>query len=323
MTANDMLNSIGDTKFNDDNKIRRGRGRPTKNAISDKQLNMKKNVEQSVCLYLKITEDDIKEFRNKGISYVDIINELNDNECNDLRQSQEKIKKLELLLLECKRKLSEKDEIIKQLTPMFQTEEIKYYPEGINIVDIKNIPIIPENTMTWCLWDGHPFECLPTYLPISFINDTYIKMGEQNSILFCSFNCACAYNYNLKDDKMWERYQLLCKYYFDINKKEIKSIANVQITPAGSKEMINSFGGPMSIEQFRLGSKIVGRSYQTMIPPFVSSPYFFKEITTHKTKNIHASYMINNHPNSRNGFQRKKPPLNKQSKTIEDFSEII
>ena len=45
----------------------------------------------------------------------------------------------------------------------------------------------------------------------------FVKMGNSESVLFCSFNCACSYNLSLNDTEIDERYRLLKLLYYKIN----------------------------------------------------------------------------------------------------------
>ncbi len=53
----------------------------------------------------------------------------------------------------------------------------------------------------------------------------------------------------------------------------------------------------MTIEEYRLKSKIVEKEYHKFIPPFVPSNYLIEEVTKHD-RMINSSFLVNNHPNS-------------------------
>ena len=60
---------------------------------------------------------------------------------------------------------------------------------------------------------------------------------------FCCPECACAFNFNeLNDEYVWDRYSLLNYLYNDSKSK---------ISMAPSRLVLDIFGGPLSIKEFR------------------------------------------------------------------------
>ena len=113
--------------------------------------------------------------------------------------------------------------MLSDITPTFNTE-IKFYPLGISVEDMNGEKINIEETNIHCLNDGCKFDTLPVYLPVAYNDGVFTKMGNKNSMVFCSFNCACSYNMKLNDNYTDERNRLLKYYYYNINKKNIKNI---------------------------------------------------------------------------------------------------
>ena len=138
---------------------------------------------------------------------------------------------------------------------------------------------------------------------------------------FCSFNCVGAYNLSLNDDKVWNRYSLLKLMYYMINKNKIISISDIEINIAGPKELLKKYGGPMTIDEYRKNSKILGREYHKLIPPFIPVNSGFEEITNSKINaNIpNLSTLMNSNKNSDNTIKRIKPLNNSASKQIDNF----
>ena len=66
----------------------------------------------------------------------------------------------------------------------------------------------------------------------------------------------------------------------------------------------------MTIEEYRTNFKILGKEYQTMTPPFISSPHYVKATTISRTD---TNWIINNNPNSTKNMLKKK-----SSKSITD-----
>lgn len=227
------------------------------------------------------------------------------------------IKKLKLENDELKKYLSE-------IAPMYFTE-VKLYPVELKLFDVHNNVLIPKKTNICCWWCTYQFDSLPTYLPEKYSNNSFHVTG-----CFCSFNCAGAYNLNLADSKTWERYSLLKLLYYMINRDKSLSITDVEINISGPKELLEKFGGPMTIDEYRKNAKILGREYHCLIPPFIPNSMAFEEVTNYeKTKNLN---ILNS--NSKNEMFRKMkannlivtsgtnlPPSNPNSvsKHIDDF----
>ncbi len=106
-----------------------------------------------------------------------------------------------------------------------------------------------------------------------------------------------------------------------INKNKINSISDVEINIAGPKELLNKYGGPMTIDEYRKNSKILGREYHKLIPPFIPVNTGFEEITNSKNNsNIpNLSSIMNSNKNSDNIIKRSKPLNNSASKQIDFF----
>ena len=60
---------------------------------------------------------------------------------------------------------------------------------------------------------------------------------------FCSPSCACAYNIDVNDHKLWERNSLILKLYNELTDNNID-----KIYPAPPKQILESFGGNINIE---------------------------------------------------------------------------
>jgi hypothetical protein len=69
----------------------------------------------------------------------------------------------------------------------------------------------------------------------------------------------------------------------DIKKQKISKddILNETI----SNEILKKYGKLMTIEEYKNNFKIMEKEYKTMIPPFISSPSYVKEITISKPSN--------------------------------------
>ena len=187
------------------------------------------------------------------------------------------------------KRLKEENEQLKkyliEITPMYFTE-VKTYPSNLKIYTMEGEKFIPQKTNIPCWWCTYNFDWLPVGLPEYYHNSMFHVRG-----CFCSFNCMASYNLNINDTRVWDRYSLMKLLYYYINKDKITSVADIVINPAGPKELLEKYGGSMTIEEYRKNSKIIGKEYHTLIPPFFPIGTGFEECTTSKTNaktmNIH------------------------------------
>jgi hypothetical protein len=225
------------------------------------------------------------------------------------------MKQVGLVIKKLKEENDELKKYLTEITPMYFTE-VKVYPIDLKLFDLSNNILIPVKTNICCWWCTYNFDNLPTYLPEKYSNNTFYVSG-----CFCSFNCAGAYNLNLSDNKIWERYSLLKQLYYFINKEKILSINDIEINISGPKELLEKFGGPMKIDEYRKNSKILGREYHKLIPPFLPNNYGFEEVTNSKTnKNINLNSILNSNCKNDNIIIKRNKPLNNiASKLIETY----
>lgn len=238
-----------------------------------------------------------------------------DNNLSNILDNNQHIKQLCLAIKKLKDENVELKKFITDITPMYFTE-VKIYPCDLNLFDTNQNKFIPKKTDLCCWWCTCQFDTLPTYLPEKYSENNFYVSG-----CFCSFNCAGAYNLSLADNKVWDRYSLLKLMYYMINKNKINSIADIDINIAGPKELLDKYGGPMTIEEYRKNSKILGREYHKLIPPFIPVSSGFEEITNSKiNSNVpNLSSIMNSGKNSDNLIKRSKPLNNSASKQIDYF----
>jgi len=118
----------------------------------------------------------------------------------------------------------------------------------------KKYNLMPDETNCKCFWCLHNFINKVYSLPIKYNNNKFEMFGN-----FCSPQCVVAYNFNMNDENSYERYSYINYIYNN----------GYKIYSAPSRESLNCFGGPLSIEQFRL---IVDNNYDTniLLPPLIS-----------------------------------------------------
>jgi len=119
----------------------------------------------------------------------------------------------------------------------------------------KKYNVMPDETKYKCFWCLHNFINKVYSLPIKYYNNKFEMFGN-----FCSPQCVVAYNFNnINDENAYERYSYINFIYNN----------GYKIYSAPSRESLNYFGGPLSIEQFRT---IVDNNYNTniLLPPLIS-----------------------------------------------------
>jgi hypothetical protein len=105
----------------------------------------------------------------------------------------------------------------------------------------------PLNTTVHCHWCCHKFDSTPIGLPI--------KMSHDHELFhvigcFCSFECACAYNFDSREstNERLSRFTLLNNLATRVGTER------VPVKPAPPRYTLDMFGGFMTIEQFRAKS---------------------------------------------------------------------
>jgi hypothetical protein len=333
MNAQEILNSIDLNKINLQEKKKRGRPKKNSQLISTipkikNTSNYDEEIEDEIILHLPLLKSDIASF-NLNKYNIDEDNE-NDEEYEDNEEDEDnnksdneyisndiRLKQFGLIIRKFKEENDELKKYLTEITPMYFTE-IRKYSIDLKLFDLSNNQLIPKKTNICCWWCTYQFDTLPTYLPEKYSKDQFYVSG-----CFCSFNCAGAYNLNLNDNRIWERYSLLKQLYYIINKDKIISMADIEINVAGPKELLEKYGGPMKIEDYRKNSKILGREYHPLIPPFVPQPLAFEEATNSKIsgKNVNINNILNLHKNDNIIVKRSKPVNNIVSQHIDKYIE--
>lgn len=334
--SEDILNMVDTDKILNDTKKKRGRPKKNNQYNLTNMPKIKLSVNEfhnyeddEIILHLPISKSDILSLKNNDKTLEDLnekivnlsVNE-NKNETNDefdenLELSYYYAKQYNSIIKKLKEDNNKLINFLEEITPMYNTE-VKFYPINLNLFELNNSKLIPKKTNIACWWCTYQFDNLPTFLPEKIHNGDFYVQG-----CFCSFNCTAAYNLNMNDTKLWERYSLLKQLYYLINKDIIKSIVDIEINIAGPKELLEKYGGMMTIEEYRKNSKILGREYKKLIPPFIPSSYGFEETTISKisTKNINVNNILNSKSKSENVIKRTKPITNIASSTIDEYIE--
>ena len=351
INSQDILDAIDLNKINQ--VVKKKRGRPKKKELMMSSNSKSKSTtnkelydveDEEIILHLplskadlaKIDTDDLDDIlnnnntnNNNGFTQTsDSVNNLsttenetetekdnNQNNLTNMISDNQYVKQLCLAIKKLKDENIELKKYITEITPMYFTD-VKVYPCDLNLFDTQQNKLIPTKTDLCCWWCTCEFTNLPTYLPEKYSENNFYVSG-----CFCSFNCAGAYNLSLGDNQVWNRYSLLKLMYYMINKNKINSIGDIDINIAGPKELLKKYGGPMTIEEYRKNSKILGREYHKLIPPFIPINTGFEEITNSKlnTNLPNLSNILNSNKNSENIIKRSKPLNNSASKQIDYF----
>ena len=168
----------------------------------------------------------------------------------------------------------------------------------------------PDSTDINCWWCSHQFDDVPVSLPHKYNNGKFSVYG-----VFCSYNCACAYNFADEDsqnDKIWERYSLLNLLY-----KKVHDCKVIKIKMAAPRQTLKKFGGPLSIEEFRRYNKTNEKSYKLVLPPLVSIIPQIEE-TINLDRSIPIDKMKIHKADIAMKLKRNKPLLN-ANKTLESY----
>ena len=178
-------------------------------------------------------------------------------------------------ITDLKKIIAEKDELIASLKEISNTtESVKDDDTSCGSkIHMLNTPfeknkdgtiIVPEKTDKVCLFCTYEINGKPYFLPENFINGKFSVVGW----VFCSENCACAYNLNLNDSKINERYGLL---------KLLYNIDTDKIIPAPPIRMLQKFGGSMNIKEYRDASKILKKDFIVINYPMTFIDFTIEE----------------------------------------------
>lgn len=113
-----------------------------------------------------------------------------------------------------------------------------------------------------CYWCCHEIGAFKYGMPVSY--DTMHQSFNQYG-LFCSLECASAYNFstNMGSDRMWE-----INTWIQLMAKKLGIETPIRAAP--SRYLLQMFGGPMRIEDFRNCHKSLYRAYVMNIPPMIN-----------------------------------------------------
>lgn len=116
---------------------------------------------------------------------------------------------------------------------------------------------IEEPTKIACWWCSYNFETIPCFIPERYMDNKFYVFG-----CFCCVNCAISYIFSMNDYKVWDRYSLLKKMYSFL-------IKNNELIINQNREILEKFGGSISIEEWRKNSILCTKEYKLIMPPMI------------------------------------------------------
>jgi hypothetical protein len=127
--------------------------------------------------------------------------------------------------------------------------------------------IIECNNDSNCWWDKIQFTTPAVEMPESYYNGIFSCTGK-----FCSWECMMAYNIDINDENISKRTSLIYYMYKKTYNKEII------IKPAPSWKILDTFGGPISIEKYRENLNTNTIDYNYIKPPIISRISYVEKI---------------------------------------------
>jgi hypothetical protein len=271
-------------KVDDTDTMKKKRGRPpiskvvTKSKIVFEDKGDKEDEE--LVLHLPSFEDDITDKKNvftmidtdvseKKVKQNTISSEEDTTEYgNDIPRLINEINKREIIIKNLRENLKN-FKSISQDNMLTVTKENKKQLLNLGLISYNDNKLsIAECSKYACWWCAHNFDTYPVFLPEKFQNGKYYVFGN-----FCSFACIFAYNDNLDDYRRNIRNVLIKKLYKDIFNIECN------IKPAGARELLEKFGGPMTIDKYRDTKIICTKTAKINIPPMIPLLSYYEEST--------------------------------------------
>jgi hypothetical protein len=157
--------------------------------------------------------------------------------------------------------------------------KIQYYEK-------KNKPsvLICESTSKLkCWWDREFFSTPALEMPESYLNEQFQCTGK-----FCSWECMMSYNININDENIAKRTSLIHLMY----KKTYGVFKNIKNAP--SWKILDTNGGSISIDEFRVNLSLNDFEFNYIKPPMISRISYIEKIPIKKEieDNINSTELI-------------------------------
>lgn len=183
--------------------------------------------------------------------------------------------------------------------------------------EYKDSKIYPRTSKTVCWWDGCSFDTKPFFIPKAII-ENQTKREHSYSVYgnFCSPECALAYlesESSLDPEVRWERTMLLyemCKRVYSDKKERIK--------PSLPRWVLDTYGGGLSIEEFRRLNTRTSEECEIIYPPITVDIPILKVQNTDKTNRATKKVIIREER-----FKQAEHNLNKNIKPVPEKKGIL
>lgn len=123
-----------------------------------------------------------------------------------------------------------------------------------------------------CFWCCHDIGASRFGMPVAYdaSHDSFSMYGH-----FCSLECCAAHNFSVHMgcDRMWEIHSWIQLYARKIG-------YGTPVRPAPNRYLLKMFGGPMTIDDFRLAHKGTARTVVMNIPPLINIQSQVESINT-------------------------------------------
>ncbi len=244
---------------------KRGRPRKKTNSVNTKNRDSSffDNSDEEIIIQLPVFDKE-KEVDTE----VNTVSDMICSESSDLYMTEEvsskkliyKNRKQELIINELKKTILQLSDNSHRSNAIPATKENIKILHDLGLININGKKICVQKTDICCWWCTCQFDTLPCFLPERYQNGVYYVFG-----CFCSGNCSKSYNIKLNDFNTSQRNILLNKMWFAIT-----GIMQ-EIIPAPMQiEILDKFGGPTTIHEFRDSNIVCKKNMIMNIPPILS-----------------------------------------------------
>jgi hypothetical protein len=157
-----------------------------------------------------------------------------------------------------------------------------------------NIDNWPKSTELHCWWCCYEFSGMPLPLPLQIVKDRDTGTDKiRVKGVFCSFNCMKAYEIDIG-----RSHKSLVYYFFKRMNKIESVVTKGMIKAAPSKYLLDIFGGPLSIEEFRQNFHDSER-FNLLPYPMMAAQQFIEHVNPQdiKIKNVNEKVEKRLHDN--------------------------
>jgi len=145
----------------------------------------------------------------------------------------------------------------------------------------------------WCWWCCHPFKTDTLAMPISYDSVTTVFQVYGS---FCSFGCMKAYNHNENMSKKSNQYSLISLLM------DKAGVSIVSISCAPPRQLLDVFGGQLTIEEFRKSAQDMD-VYYLQIPSTITVNHTIEKQSKSNYKWIKSAYDSDNKSFSMKEFE--------------------